>query len=384
VREHWTLDPDLRYLNHGSFGAVPLVTQRAQRRLAEAAEANPMRWFRELAGRLATTRDTIGDYLGVAGGDIALVTNASSGITIALRSLSTRPGQRFVMTNPVYGGIRLMLRRVAAERGCEVVVVPVALDADDDEIVSAIAEVVDAETACIVIDQIASSTAKVMPVERVAELGKSRGVAVVVDGAHAPGLVDDPVVGDYWTGNLHKWPCAPRGTAVLYVAPERQPTVVPSVVSWGDPLGFPLSFDLPGTMDATAWLAAPTSLDLMATLGFAERRKDLGVLVEAGAESLAAAVGGVVVDVATPAPTMRLVSLPAGLVTDEPSGLRLAAFLAAHSSAEVSITSWEDRGFLRVSAHLYNTIDDYTATASRFTPLFADPNLRAEVTRAAR
>ena len=136
-------------------------------------------------------------------------------------------------------------------------------------------------------------------------------------------------------------------------------------------------------MDAAGWLAAPTSLDLMATLGFADRRKDLGVLVEAGAERLADAVGGVVVDVGTPAPTMRLVSLPDGLVTDEPSGLRLGAYLAARSGAEVAITSWGGRGFLRLSAHLYNTIDDYAVTASRFAPLFADPDLRADVTRAA-
>ncbi len=99
---------------------------------------------------------------------------------------------------------------------------------------------------------------------------------MIVDGAHAPGLIDNPVMGDYWTGNLHKWPCAPRGTGVLYVAPGRQQTVVPSVVSWADPLGFPLSFDTPGTMDATGWLAAPTSLDLMTTLGFADAAQGPG------------------------------------------------------------------------------------------------------------
>jgi isopenicillin-N epimerase len=204
---------------------------------------------------------------------------------------------------------------------------------------------------------------------------------VIVDGAHAPALLDHPVVGDYWTGNLHKWPCAPRGTGVLYVAPDRQQTVVPAIASWGDSLGFPRVFDTPGTMDATGWLATPTSLDLLATLGFADHRKDLGLLVEAGAASVADAIGGQVVDVGSPAPTMRLVSLPEELVTDEPSGLRLGAYLAARSGAEVSVTSWASRGFLRLSAHLYNTIDDYTQAASRFATLFADPELRSALSR---
>jgi isopenicillin-N epimerase len=286
------------------------------------------------------------------------------------------------VTNHGYGGVDYAVRRIAGQRGWQVVVVDIALDADDDQVISAITEAVDADTACIVIDQITSSTAKLMPVERVAEVGRSRGVPVIVDGAHAPALLDRPVVGDYWTGNLHKWPCAPRGTGVLYVAPDRQHTVVPAVASWADPLGFPRSFDTPGTIDATAWLAAPTSLDLLASLGFGDHRKELGGLVEAGAESIADAMGEEVVDVGASAPTMRLVSLPAGLVIDEPSALRLGAVLAARSGAEVSITSYGDRGFLRLSAHLYNAIDDYTVTASRFAPLFADKELLAGLTRA--
>jgi isopenicillin-N epimerase len=383
VREHWTLDPYLRYLNHGSFGAVPRVTQQTQRRLQEAAEANPMRWFRDLSGRLEATRDLVGSYLGVAGHNIALVPNATSGVAIALRSVPITPGQRLVVTDHGYGGVAFMVRRVAAERGGEVVVVPVELDATDDEVVSALAEVVDARSACIVIDQITSSTAKLMPAARIAELGRDRGVPTIVDGAHAPALIDEPVVGDYWTGNLHKWPCAPRGTGVLYVTPARQQSVAHAVASWDDPLGFPRSFDRPGTMDATSWLAAPSSLALMATLGFVDHRKGLGELVQAGAEQLAAAIGEAVVDVGSAAPTMRLVSLPHGMVTDEPSGQRLGAYLAGRSGTEVAITSWRGRGFVRLSAHLYNTTDDYTGAASKLAPLLADPHLRAGLARSA-
>lgn len=372
VRELWTLDPDLRYLNHGSFGAVPVVTQEAQRRLQGAAEANPMRWFRDLPQRLIATREQIGGYLEASADDIALVTNATTGVNVALRSLTLRPGQRILLTSHAYGAVVLAAQRVAAENGCGVEILQVDLDADDDAVVATFERAVDDETACIVIDQITSATAKVLPAQRVAELGRARGIPVIVDGAHAPGLIDRPVLGDFWTGNLHKWTCAPRGSGVLYVAPERQPTVVPAIVSWGDPLGFPVAFDYPGTTDATGWLAASTALDLLETLGFRERRKDLGDLVDGGAAIVAEAIGGSVADVANPAPTMRLLSLPSGLVADDASAARLGAYLAQTTGTEVAVSSWAGRGFIRLSAHLYNDAGDYGVAATRYAALFAD------------
>ncbi len=321
---------------------------------------------------LVSTRGRVGRYLGVPGDSIALVPNATTGVNVALRSLRTRPGQRFVLTNHVYGAVLLAAMRVAEERGCEVVVLDLALDASDDEVVAALAAVVDDATGCIVVDQITSATAKVLPVARVAELGRSLGVPVIVDGAHAPGLLDNPVVGDFWAGNLHKWPCAPRGTGVLHAAPDRWADVVPPVVSWGLPAGFPTSFDVLGTTDASGWLAAPTSLDLLDTLGFHDQRNRLGELVSAGAELFAEAIGGRVVDVGAPAPTMRLVTLPAGLVSDDLEAARLGAYLAPRTGVEVALTSWCGRGFLRLSAHVYNTPDEFGVAAERFAPHFAD------------
>jgi isopenicillin-N epimerase len=204
---------------------------------------------------------------------------------------------------------------------------------------------------------------------------------VIVDGAHAPALLDSPVCGDFWTGNLHKWACAPRGTAVLYVATERHHEVVPNVVSWSDLIGFPLSFDYTGTTDATAWLAAPTSLDLMESLGFAAERKRLAELVTTGAALVAEAIGGVVAEVGNPAPTMRIVTLPDGMVTDDLEGNRVGAFIAARTGVETSVTTCSGRGFVRLSAHLYTTFDDFAVAAVRMASLFDD---RAVLDRIAR
>jgi isopenicillin-N epimerase len=372
VRDLWTLDPDVILLNHGSFGAVPRVTQEARQRLQNAAEANPMRWFRDLPGRLVHTRERIGRYLGVGGEDLALVPNATTGVNVALRSLPAAPGRRLILTSHGYGAVLLAAVRIAAERGWTVDVVDVPLDAPDEDVVAAIGAAIDDTTAAVVVDQITSATAKVMPAEQVATVGRERGIAVIVDGAHAPALLDDPVCGDFWTGNLHKWPCAPRGTGVLYVEAGRRGEVLPPVISWWDPAGFPESFDYPGTTDAAGWLASVSALDLMESLGFAAERKRLGELVTAGAEAIALAAGGRVCDVGRPAPTMRLVELPDGLVVDDDTGSRVQAVVAAETGVELAVTNWRRHGFFRLSGHLYNGPDDFAVAAERLAPVFAN------------
>ncbi len=372
MRPEWSLDPAVVHLNHGSFGAVPVATQRRQQLLREQAERNPMQWFRERADRLTTTKQRIADYLGADTAHLALVPNASTGATIALTAIPATSGQRYVMTDHVYGAIRRAVERVAAQHGCAVDVVPIPLDADDDEVVRRLLTHVDERTACVAIDQITSSTAKLMPVAAVADVCRQRGIPVVVDGAHAPGLVDNPVVGDFWTGNLHKWPCAPRGTAVLHVAPAHQHLVQAPTASWLEGEPYPAPLDLQGTVDDTGWFAAPTSLDLMASLGLASRRQELSDLLDDGAAAIAAALGQQLLDVGTPTPTMRLVGLPAGIASDEPTALAVQARLAERTKVEVAMPVWRGRAYLRISCHLYNERSDFDVAAERFAAAFAD------------
>ncbi|HET7173409.1 MAG TPA: aminotransferase class V-fold PLP-dependent enzyme [Nocardioidaceae bacterium] len=366
MRGHWTLDEDVLHLNHGSFGAVPLATQQVQQHLREEMERNPMAWFRARAERLAEVRASVAGFLGVPGPDIALVPNASSGVSTALRAIDPSPDQRLVVTDHVYGAVRFAVERTAATSGCAVEVVALPLAAADAEVVAALGSVMDARTAAVVVDQVTSPTAKVLPVAEIAALGRQRGIPVVVDGAHAPGLMDDPVTGDFWTGNLHKWPCAPRGTAVLYVAPDWQSRVPSPTVSWQESAGFPASFDIQGTVDDTGWFAAPTSLALLAELDFAGRRPGLSAMLDEGAEAIAGALGERVVDVGAAAPTMRLVSLPGGLLAGGGPVGAVQDRLARQTGVEVALVRWRDSAFMRVSAHLYNTPDDYRAAAGRY------------------
>lgn len=372
MRAHWSLDPAVIHLNHGSYGAVPRVTQDLQQQLREQAERNPMQWFRDRPDRVLGTRETIAAYLHTGPENIALLANASAGVTVALRAVRAKPGQRFVVTDHAYGAVRFAVERIARRRGCEVVEADIPLDASDDDVVGLLGQHIDERAAVVVIDAITSATAKVMPAARIAELGRARGVPVVVDGAHAPGLVDHPVTGDFWTGSLHKWPCAPRGTGVLYVDPAQQPYAVSPAVSWNEPLGFPAAFDLQGTMDDTGWLAATRSLDLLHELEFRDRLPELSDLVDRGAAEVADAIGEQVLDVGTPAPTMRLMSFPGGPIKDTAAADRVQGMLAARTGVEVSVPSWRSRGLLRLSAHLYNEPADYTEAARRLEPVFAD------------
>lgn len=372
MRPEWSLDPAVVHLNHGSFGAVPVATQQRQQLLREQAERNPMQWFRERADRLVETKQQIADYLATDPHHLALVPNASTGATIALTAIRVTAGQRFVITDHVYGAIRRAVERVAARAGCIVEVVPIPLDADDDEVVRRVLDHVDDDTACVAVDQITSSTAKLMPVGPITAACRERGVPVVVDGAHAPGLVDNPVAGDFWTGNLHKWPCAPRGTAVLHVGPAYQHLVEAPTASWLEGEPYPAPLDLQGTVDDTGWFAAPTSLDLMTSLGLSTRRAQLSELVDAGAATIAAALGQQVLDVGTPAPTMRLVSLPDGLAADELTALAIQARLAEQTRVEVAMPVWRGRAYLRISCHLYNEPADYELAAQRYAEAFSD------------
>lgn len=366
MRELWSLDPDVIHLNHGSFGAVPLPTQARQQELRTDAERNPMRWFRMRPDRLAAAKTAIAHGLHTDPALMAMVSNASAGITVALSAIPVRPGQRLVHTDHAYGAVIHAVERKAKVSGAELTVVRIALGAGDEEVTGSIAAAMDeGDTAAVVVDQITSPTAKVMPVAAVAACGRERGVPVVVDGAHGPGLIDRPVVGDLWTGNLHKWWCAPRGSGVLAAAPEQVTTLSSPTVSWNEEAGFPASFDMQGTFDDTGWLAAPASIELLERLHFADRRAELEAMVTDGAQEVADAVGGRCLDVATPAPTMRVVELSPEHFFDLASAQRFQARLAEEAGVEVSVQRWGSRNLMRLSAHLYNTPDDYTEAARR-------------------
>lgn len=368
----WSLDPEVLHLNHGSFGAVPRRTQEVAARLRDQTEANPMAWFRTLQDRLADSRLALAGYLGADPDGFALVSNASAGVTSALGTLLTAGrisrGSKIVITDQAYGAVRFACERYARIGGAEIVTVVVPVEATDDQIVAAVGGAVDDQTAVVVVDQITSGTAMVFPVDRLVVLCRDTGVPVIVDGAHAPGHLDDPIPSDadFWTGNFHKWPCAPRGTAGLAVAPQWRELAVPPVVSWMEYEAMPERFDYQATNDYVAWLAAPTSLEVLAELDWSRRRTELAAMLDEGAAVVAKAIGTAVAEPARPAPLMRLVEVP---LDGEDALEPFKAQAALEIAAELTVTAYGDRTFLRLSAHAYNSPTDYELLADRLPSL---------------
>lgn len=265
----WLLDPATTHLNHGSYGAVPRPVLDAQRRAAEAIERSPERFYRtDLEPAIDAVRRRTAEFLGVDQGGLVLVQNATEAVQVALNGVRLAPGAEVVYTDHAYPWVKAAVARACAERGAvpRCVELPVTAGLTSAEfttaLLAALAGALTERSALLVIDQITSASALRLPVEAVcAEFGGA--VPVLVDGAHAPGLLDAPVPAGaaFWYGNLHKWAFAARTAAALVVAPEWRDRVQPLVASAGAARGYPGSFSYLGTQDPTAYLALPAALD---------------------------------------------------------------------------------------------------------------------------
>ncbi|MFE3165975.1 aminotransferase class V-fold PLP-dependent enzyme [Streptomyces sp. NPDC059224] len=377
----WSLDPALTHLNHGSFGAVPLVAQERQAQLRAEMERAPVVWFPELPERIAATRVELAGFLQVDAGDLALVPNASAGASVVYNVLPRRGGGEIVVTDHGYGAVTMGAERLARRWGGRVRTARVPLGADEDEAYQAVAAEIGPATDLVVIDQITSATARRLPVERIGAEARRQGAAMLVDGAHAPGLLAAPLDGatyDFWTGNFHKWGCAPRGTAALVARGPQRDLLYPLIDSWGAEDPYPDRFDQQGTLDATSYLAAPTSLDFVErTWGWAAARRYMDGLADHAAHVIGAAFTRLTgddsrADVGMPVPGMRLVRLPEGLGRSRIEADALRDRVARELAVEAAFTSFGGIGYLRVSAHVYNTPADYEYFAEKCVPVLGN------------
>ena len=377
----WPLDPGVVFLNHGSFGACPTEVLRHQASLRDEMEAEHVRFLaRELDERLDAARQALGAFVGAYPDELAFVSNATSGVNAVLRSYPLAAGAEVLTTDHAYGACRNALDFVASRAGARLVVVTLPFPlASADEVVEAVMAAVTPRTRLVLLDHITSPTALVLPIERLlAELGQ-RGVEVIVDGAHAPGMVplDLRRLGaTYYSGNCHKWLCAPKGAAFLWVRCDRQTEVRPLTISHGATATragrsrFRLEFDWTGTDDPTAWLTVPRAIDYLGSLvpgGWpALMARNRGLALEAR-RRLCAAIGS-----PPPCPedmvgSIASVRLPDGRVM-ESTWRRIDPLqrrLFEEWSIEVPVMTWPSAPgrLLRISAQLYNEGQHYTRLA---------------------
>jgi isopenicillin-N epimerase len=388
-RPLWPLDPAVDFMNHGSFGAAPTAVLEAQAAIRQRMEAEPVAFFsRDLEGLLAAARGALGPFVGADPDDLAFTDNATTGVNAVLRWLPLGAGDELLTTDHEYNACRNVLAAAASATGARLVVVPLPFPTEGPaDVLERILAAVTPRTRLAVVDHVTSATALVLPIEElVAELA-ARGVDTLVDGAHAPGMLDvqlDQLGAAYYVGNLHKWVCAPKGSAFIHVRRDRQSGFHPLVVSHGansdrtDVSRFRLESDWTGTRDPSAWLSVPTALEYIGGLlpgGWSAVRLRNRDLALRGRDLLCAALA-----ITSPAPDAMLGSMASVPLPEESAAGRVQGVdlygdpihdgLMARGF-QTMITPWParpdggpGRRLIRISAALHNDLDQFERLAS--------------------
>jgi isopenicillin-N epimerase len=379
---HWGLDPAVAYLNHGSYGACPRAVLASQRRWQDRLESEPVRFMqRELEPELDAARAELAAFVGADAEDLVFVPNATTGVNTVLRSLRLAPGDELLTTDQAYNACRNALALVAEEAGARVVVVPLPFPVESRaQVESAVLAAVTPRTRFALLDHVTSPTGLVLPVDTLVPALQARGVDCLVDGAHAPGMLplDLRALGAaFYTGNCHKWLCAPKGVALLHVRRDRQAALRPLTISHGassprrDRSRFQLEFGWTGTDDPSARLAVRDALAHVGGLlpgGWPAVMAANHALVLAGREALCRALG-----IPAPAPPEMLGSLAAvplpdgrGPLAEAPWHDPLQERLWFEHRIEVPVFAWPapPRRLLRISAQLYNSPAEYARLAA--------------------
>ncbi|HEX4883178.1 MAG TPA: aminotransferase class V-fold PLP-dependent enzyme [Casimicrobiaceae bacterium] len=378
LRAEWALDPAGTYLNHGTVGATPRRVLAAQQAIRDEIQRHPARYLlRELADvkqiamrarpRMRVAADAVAAFLGARGEDLVFVDNATAGVNAVLRSLRLEPGDEILLTDHGYGSVGHVARHVAGLAGARVVTAPLPWPRWEPEaIVEAVAGALGPRTRLAVVDQVTSPTGLLLPVAAIAARCRAAGVLVLVDGAHGPGALDFAIPdlgGDWYTGNLHKWAMAPISAAVLWARPERQRDLHPPAISWGYGLDFAAEFDLQGTRDPSAWLAAPEGLAFMRDLGLEAMRAWNHRLAWEAARGLADRWGVELPQDESQVGCMAAVPLPARFGTTAADGHGLKDALLYEDGIEAQVHAFRDRLFWRLSAQVYNEPEDFERAA---------------------
>ena len=390
----WPLDPQIVFLNHGSFGSCPRWVLEQQREIAMRLEREPIRFIvEEVEGMWDRARGSLARFIGADPDRLAFIANATAGVNTVVRSIRFAPGDELLTNSHEYNACNNALRFAAERDGARVVSVDVPFPIRaSSEVVERVLAGVTARTRLVLLSHITSPTGLVFPVEAIVRELNRRGIESLIDGAHAPGMVPIDLASlqptDY-TGNCHKWLCSPKGAAFLWVRADRREAMRPLVISHGansvrtDRSRFRLEFDYTGTGDFSAALCVPLCIDYLATLhpeGWAGIYRENRQLAIRGRRVLCDAMG-----VAPPAPEEMLGTMASVPIATRPEGRSVPPTKYHDALQDELIRRWgvqvpifpfasgvtESRQpalrLVRIACQLYNTIEqvEYLAGALR-------------------
>jgi isopenicillin-N epimerase len=380
MRESFLLDPGVIFLNHGSFGACPREVFAQYQHWQLELERNPV----EFLGRRSTellwqARLRLGSYLGASADDLVFVPNATTAVNIVARSLHLQPGDEILASDHEYGACDATWRFVCDKTGAHYKRVEVPLPFEPELFTQRLLAAITPRTRVIFLSHITSTTALIFPLAELCAAARARGITTLIDGAHAPGHIElqlDALGADYYTGNCHKWLCAPKGSAFLHVRPERQALLDSTVVSWGyvaqaaGHTGFDAytgktwlerRFQWQGTRDIAAYLTVPAAIDFQARHDWQRHRQCCHEL--AWQTQLRVLAHNGLSPIAPPSAFGQMVTIPVRLNGgDSTEGLRSRLF-ELHR-IEVPVTQHAGQTFVRVSVQAYNTQAELDALVS--------------------
>ena len=374
LKAHFCLEDGGRFLNHGSFGACPRPVLEYQAKLREELESNPVRFMLERRSELLfVVRHEAARFVNARPDDLVFVTNATSGVNAVLRSLRLRPGDEILTTDHLYGACFQAARFVSERCGARVIAAEVPFPLEDPrQVTEAIVARVTGRTRLALIDHVTSLTGLVLPIAEIVHELSARGVETLVDGAHAPGMVEVDLTAlgaAYYAANFHKWVCAPKGAAMLWVRADKRASVFPCVISHGyadeSDERYHRLFDWTGTEDPTPVLCVGEALRFMSRLfpgGWPQLMAYNRDLALEARGLLCVALG-----CAAPAPEGMIGSLVSVLLPGKPAPEPMPRdpiyrALREHGF-ETLVMPWKGERVLRVTAQAYNSRDDYSQLA---------------------
>lgn len=364
------LNPEVIFLNHGSFGATPKTVFDAYQKWQSRMERQPVLFLgREFDGLLRESRVALGEYLNVDADDLVYIPNATHGVNIIAHSLQLRSGDEILTTDHEYGACDFTWDFICGKTGASYIHQPISLPVQgNDQIVEQFWQGVSPNTKAVYLSHYTSPTALRLPVQQICQRAKDAGILTIVDAAHAPGQIPldlQELGADMVFGNCHKWMLAPKGSAFLYVRRELQNFIEPLIVSWGYGLKPEFStgsrfvdvLQWTGTKDPAAALAVPAAIKFMQDHDWDEVRNQCHDLLRNAIERIC--------ELTNEPPVYPLNSgfysqmAVAPLPRSDLPALKMRLY--DECKIEVPLIQWQDRQFIRISVQGYNSQEDVDA-----------------------
>src|SRR5450759_1393311 len=366
LKQEFLIDPNVVFLNHGSFGATPRPVFERYQNLQRELECEPVEFLgRNANSLLSIARSSLAAYLGTERDNLVYVTNVTEALNIVAHSLNLGEADEVLASNMEYGAIDRTWRFLAQKQGFKYINQPVCVPVQNqDQVINDIWQGVTERTRIIFLSHISSSTAMIFPVKEICRRAKEFGIITIIDGAHAPGQIDinlDEIGADFYGGNCHKWLCAPKGAGFLYAAPDFQHIIQPLIVSWGWQSETPGTsqfidyLEWTGTRDISAFLAVPDAIRYQQERDWSNVREECHLLARQAIHQISALTGMAPL---YPAKSQLYAQMATARLPDNIDCVQLQKALWDQYRIEIPLINWNGIKLIRFSFQAYNSIKD--------------------------